>query len=297
MLKSKIIVLFLTLTAILSAKAQSTDERYRNYIDRWAPVAVEQQKAYSIPASITLAQGLLESAAGRSTLATEGNNHFGIKCHKDWQGDTMLRNDDAPDECFRVYNTAEESFEDHSRFLCRKRYARLFDLDISDYEGWAKGLRECGYATDPQYAVRLISIIERYSLYVYDTPGGRDAAADALFILQHLQELHPVRRARGMHYVIANPGDKYSDIAREFKVKTKRLLEYNDAEHDSEIREWQEVWLEPKSDSAPEGVTRATIGEDETMHSVSQRYGMKISVLQRLNPKAEDAPGTVLRLR
>ena len=123
---------------------------YEDYIARYSSLAVEHQSEYGIPASITLAQGLLESAAGRSTLASEGNNHFGIKCHKEWKGGKMLRNDDAPDECFRVYNTPEESFHDHSLFLRRTRYLKLFDLDVTDYHSWARVLRECGYATDPQ---------------------------------------------------------------------------------------------------------------------------------------------------
>lgn len=135
---------------------------YEDYIARYSAMAVEQMRLYGVPASITLAQGLLESGAGRSTLAAEGNNHFGIKCHKEWTGNSMLRNDDAPDECFRVYDSPEESFRDHSLFLRRQRYASLFDLPLTDYVGWARGLKKCGYATDPNYADRLISIIELY---------------------------------------------------------------------------------------------------------------------------------------
>lgn len=270
---------------------------YEEYIERYSALAVEHQNEYGIPASITLAQGLLESAAGRSTLASKGNNHFGIKCHKEWKGESMLRDDDAPEECFRVYRTPEESFLDHSHFLRRTRYLKLFDLDVTDYQAWARGLRECGYATDPNYAARLITIIERYSLYSYDTEAGRLTEETAAFIRQALVSSHPVRRSRGLHYVVATPGDTYASIAKEFNVKVKKLLAYNDADHDSEVKAWEEVYLEEKHDTAPEGVAKVTIGEGESLHSVAQRYGMKVSAIRELNRKAKDRPGTVLRLR
>ena len=154
---------FIALAALLFSTALrcAAADPYEVYIETYCRLAVEHQEEYGIPASITLAQGLLESGAGRSRLAKEGNNHFGIKCHKEWKGKKMLRDDDAPNECFRVYNTAEESFADHSKFLRRTRYQKLFSLPVTDYKSWARGLRECGYATDPNYAARLITIIER----------------------------------------------------------------------------------------------------------------------------------------
>jgi len=272
-------------------------DAYQDYIDTYAPLAVEQQKTHGIPASITLAQGLLESAAGRSTLATRGNNHFGIKCHNEWEGDTLLRNDDAPDECFRAYNTPAESFADHSRFLLRKRYAPLFELPETDYAAWATTLRKCGYATDPNYASRLITIIERYALYLFDTEAGRLSEENSDFIRSTLMSTHKVRRSRGLHYVIAMPGDDYATIAREFGINKKKLLAYNDVRRDGEIRPWEEVYLEPKLNTAPDGITSATIGEDESLHSLSQRFGMTLSSIKTLNPDAEDSPGTRLRLR
>ena len=269
---------------------------YEDYIDRYHPMAVEQMEAYGIPASITLAQGLLESGAGRSTLAREGNNHFGIKCHRDWEGETMLRDDDAPDECFRVYSSAAESYEDHSRFLRRKRYSRLFELDPADYAGWAKGLKSCGYATDPNYAARLITIIETYGLYLYDNPFDPKAEETARFIQESLAKTHPLRRSRGLHYVIALPGDTYAKIAKELKMKRARLMDYNDAQTDGEIKPWEEVYLQPKLDKAPEGVDTVTIGEGESMHSLAQRYGMRLATLKAPNPDAKDMPGERLRL-
>lgn len=260
-------------------------------------MAVEQQKEFGIPASITLAQGLLESAAGRSTLATEGNNHFGIKCHREWEGATMLRSDDAPDECFRVYESAEESYADHSRFLSRTRYLPLFDLDPDDYAAWARGLKKCGYATDPHYADRLIAIIERYGLDSYDRSRHGEASQTAEYISTSLRESHPVRKGRGLHYVIAAPGDTYTSIAGEFGVAAKDLLAFNDRAKDGEIRAWQEVYLQSKREEAPEAPDVVTIGEDEDIHSISQRFAIRLSVIKKLNPKAKDRPGQKLRLK
>lgn len=208
----------------------------------------------------------------------------------------MLRNDDAPNECFRVYDSVKESFTDHSRFLRRKRYASLFDLNPDDYKGWARGLKKCGYATDPNYADRLISIIELYSLYNLDNDNFKESIETAAFIHQMLMSKHAIRKSRGLHYVIAQPGDTYAKIAKELKINKKKLLAYNDAAKDGEIKPWEEVYLQEKKDAAPEGVDSATIGDGESIHSIAQRYGMKLSALRALNPGAKDEAGTVLRL-
>lgn len=139
-----------------------------DYIDRFKDIAIEEMKKNGIPASITLAQGLLESGNGNGSLAREANNHFGIKCNTTWTGPTILKDDDAANECFRVYNSPEESYRDHSEFLKRQRYAALFELDRNDYKGWAQGLKKAGYATNPRYAELLIDIVERYGLDQYD---------------------------------------------------------------------------------------------------------------------------------
>lgn len=296
-MKNLFIFLILNLLLVSFPSEMQGLNPYEEYIDRYASLAVEHQAEYGIPASITLAQGLLESGAGRSTLASEGNNHFGIKCHKEWKGKSMLRSDDAPDECFRVYNTPEESFRDHSLFLRRGRYLPLFDLDITDYQGWAKGLKKCGYATDPNYAARLITIIERYSLYSYDANGGMDAEETSAFIRSMLVSSHPVRRSRGLHYVVATPGDTYATIAKEFNLKAKDLLAYNDVKKDREIKAWEEVYLEAKHETPPEGVVSVTIGEGESLHSVCQRYGIRESAVRSLNPKIKDKAGSVVKLR
>lgn len=153
-----------------SLSAQYSNQDIVNYIDQYKELAIAKMYEYKIPASITLAQGVFESACGTSRLAREGNNHFGIKCHKEWNGDTLRIDDDELQECFRKYESAEESYNDHSLFLTsRSRYDGLFKLDIMDYSAWAHGLKAAGYATNPQYADRLINLIERFNIAHWDT--------------------------------------------------------------------------------------------------------------------------------
>lgn len=296
MIKRFLTFLLINLALVASNPAIASNP-YEEYIEAYGNLAVEHQEEYGIPASITLAQGLLESAAGQSTLASKANNHFGIKCHKEWKGKSVKRDDDAPNECFRAYNTVEESFRDHSLFLHRSRYLKLYDLDVTDYQGWARGLRECGYATDPNYAARLITIIERYSLYSFDTEAGRSAEGTVAFIRDMLVSSHPVRRSRGLHYVVATPGDTYASIAKEFNIKKRKLMAFNDVSRDREIKPWEEVYLEEKLEEAPEGLSTVTIGEGESLHSLSQRFGIKMKVLKELNRRVKDQPGSVVKLR
>jgi len=169
-LKSKILNLKFLLLSPFSLFAQYTEADIYNYIDTYKEIAIKKMVEYKIPASITLAQGVYESGCGTSRLATEANNHFGIKCHKEWQGDTIKHDDDELQECFRKYKEVEESYNDHSLFLTtRSRYSKLFNLDIMDYKSWAHELKAAGYATNPQYADRLISLIERFNLAKQDT--------------------------------------------------------------------------------------------------------------------------------
>ena len=165
---------FAVIFGISNAQNVRLNQDYLNYIEKFSSLAVEKMKNYGIPASITLAQGLLESGAGKSRLAVEGNNHFGIKCRGDWKGATMTHDDDAKGECFRKYDSAKGSYDDHSIFLkSSKRYEGLFLLEINDYKGWAHGLSKAGYATDPNYPQRLIKLIEDYELHKYDTQTNR----------------------------------------------------------------------------------------------------------------------------
>lgn len=160
--------LFLLLSSYITAQ-QIVNSDYGAYINKYKSVAIREMQLYKIPASITLAQGIIESGCGKSTLAINTLNHFGIKCQQDWPGDTYLHDDDKEKECFRKYNSVDESFRDHSLFLTtRSRYASLFSLPINDYKGWANGLKKAGYATNPDYANILIRVIETHKLYLFD---------------------------------------------------------------------------------------------------------------------------------
>ena len=190
-------------------------DKIEAYIALYAPIAQEEMKLYKIPASITLAQGILESGAGEGTLTRKANNHFGIKCH-DWKGESVYHDDDRSQECFRKYKDPKYSFRDHSLFLTeRKRYAKLFELDLSDYEGWAKGLRAAGYATDPRYPHKLIDLIERYELYKYDgTSASRNVIA------------YSVKQGAGMQYVVKQ-GDTLYSIAKRYDLTVDQLQRIN----------------------------------------------------------------------
>lgn len=160
----RFLLVFLSLICCSGLRSQSLNKATSDYIDKYKAIAQEQERLYKIPACITLAQGILESGSGTSRLAVEANNHFGIKCHRDWEGEKFYKDDDKKNECFRVYASAEESYTDHSLFLKKKRYADLFELDIKDYKAWAKGLKRAGYATNPDYPQLLINLIEMYGL-------------------------------------------------------------------------------------------------------------------------------------
>lgn len=201
------------------------------YIERFKDIAVAEMNTYGIPASIKLAQALLESGNGNSALARNSNNHFGIKCTSNWQGRTVLKDDDNPDDCFRVYNNPEESFRDHSEFLLRKRYAALFELDKNDYVGWARGLKKAGYATNPRYAELLISLIERYELHRFDraeNPREKHRREEAVFtelVAEIPQEAKKAEAkpavAMAIHKVQA--GDTLYNIARKYNLSVEEL--------------------------------------------------------------------------
>ena len=166
-----ILISFSSCSALKTASVgeKSVEDKIKLYIKKFAPAAVKNMRFYKIPASITLAQGVLESGHGESTLAKKANNHFGIKCHKGWKGRSIRHDDDEENECFRSYKNPLKSYRDHSLFLVdRDRYNALFELKRKDYKGWAKGLKAAGYATDPKYADKLISLIERFNLNRFD---------------------------------------------------------------------------------------------------------------------------------
>ncbi|MBK1442040.1 glucosaminidase domain-containing protein [Parapedobacter sp. ISTM3] len=205
------------------------------YIERYKDIAIAEMERYGIPASIKLAQALLESGNGNSTLAREANNHFGIKCTPEWIGGKTYKDDDRHNDCFRVYEHAEESFKDHSQFLLRKRYAALFELDKDDYKGWARGLKSAGYATNPRYADLLIDLIERYELHQYDRPESRTAKIEREKVVQtEIVENKPeelqVAQAKApvridIHEV--KQGDTLAAIARKYGMSTTDLMDLN----------------------------------------------------------------------
>jgi flagellum-specific peptidoglycan hydrolase FlgJ len=203
------------------------------YIDSYSEIAKEEMLQYGIPASITLAQGILESGAGRGELTLKANNHFGIKCHKEWTGESVTHDDDELQECFRKYKDPKYSFRDHSLFLTqRSRYQDLFKLRKEDYKGWAKGLRKAGYATDPKYPEKLISIIERYNLTQYDEAIlGKKASV-----------MNPDTEQVATH--IVQKGDTLYNIARRFNITVETLKEYNGLDS-SAISIGQLLYLHP----------------------------------------------------
>ena len=217
----------------------SQEQKAQAYIDKFAPIAQDEMRQYQIPASITLAQGILESGVGFGRLAVEGNNHFGIKCHRGWNGGKMYHDDDAKGECFRTYDDPAESYRDHSVFLSgRQRYAFLFKLNKKDYVAWAKGLKKAGYATDPKYPKKIISIIERYKLYKYDSKKGAKSVKN-----EKIDMVISKNKKNNIHRV--EVGDTLYSIARKYSISVDDIVKENKLEN-STIYKGQELII-PKS--------------------------------------------------
>lgn len=293
--------------SIFTLSSQKLNEQYKQYIRTYADEAIRQMKQYDIPASITIAQGLIETGAGTSRLATEGNNHFGIKCHRAWQGKTMHANDERPNECFRKYDSARDSFRDHSLFLQQPRYKVLFTYSMTDYEAWARGLQLCGYATNKGYANMLIKAIEQYELYKLDrgqyprwmsgkkAPGYTPSSGDPQTVLTHEGFF-----SYGLLYILANEGDSLESIAREMGMKLSKLADYNDMPEDFPLKKGDVIYLERKNSRATADYPDHVVRVGESMHSISQRYGVRLSKLYRMNQLSyEYVPeeGDVIRLR
>lgn len=283
-------LLFLFLATEIFAVEPEVKFTGADYVAKYKDDAIREMEMWDVPASITLGQGMIESNYGNSLLAKEANNHFGIKCHEDWTGETYTMNDDQPNECFRKYPSALESFADHSKFLkTRDRYASLFDLKITDYKGWANGLKQAGYATDPTYANRLIQIIEQYKLYQYDNvkslspinvasnPGTNDHPTIGTIT----SGTHDVRSINNSRYVIVKPGDTYEKIAGEFEITVKQLYKCNDLTKDSVLTPGEILFIQSKRSKSYAGTHVVTNGE--TMHSISQQYGVKLKSLYKYN--------------
>jgi hypothetical protein len=258
------------------------DPEYLAYIEKFKDIAIQEMRTGGIPASIKLAQAILESGAGKSKLATKANNHFGIKCHNGWDGKKMYHDDDARDECFRKYNKPEESFRDHTEFLRnRTRYAALFDLDVTDYKGWAHGLSKAGYATNPQYPQRLIRIIELYDLTRFDRMAltGSGATAGSPDDLGPRPVLtHP----NSLRYIVVQEGDKLEAIAAEMRISVKKLLQFNEMSWEVIIKPGDILFLQSKRKRGPMDFYHVN-REDETMWAIAHHLGIRLESLYAFN--------------
>ncbi len=292
-LRNSIATLLLLLmfnSPVLSQKMDRTE-----YILKYKDLAIKQMQTHGIPASITLAQACLESSDGNSTLAREANNHFGIKCHN-WTGDTFLQDDDTRNECFRKYLTVEQSYQDHSDFLrYRERYKFLFDLDPTDYKGWAEGLKKAGYATNPNYAQSLIKIIEDYNLSRYDQmsgpvpPSPKEIIADKEYKPVETSSLYKISLTRelfkknGVAYIIGNHMDTYENIAKEYSLFTKELLRFNDLDRNQPIEDGTVIYVEKKRAKGDKFLDKHIAEQGETMYEISQKYGIRLNELYKIN--------------
>lgn len=303
-------ILVIQSAVFVFANGNGTKNTRQEYIDRWKVIALQNMFEYNIPASITLAQGILESGNGNSTLTKKANNHFGIKCHG-WDGPGYYMDDDKKDECFRVYKNAEDSFEDHSQFLLKKRYANLFTLKPTDYKGWAKGLKKAGYATNPEYAKRLISIIEDNKLYEYDKytfneflelkGKSKYNKKDEVIIVEdnapkkrHKKNstvesgelVYTMGRKVSVHdnkinYIVAEDGDDYSSIASDMSLNKWQILSYNDLEKTDKIEGGDIIFIQPKKSKSK--TKSYTSKRGDSWWSISQEYGIKLKKLLKKN--------------
>lgn len=291
------------------------------YIDKYAVLAVHEMYRSGVPASITLAQGMLESGNGLSELAVKGNNHFGIKCHNNWTGGKMYHDDDAKGECFRKYSDPELSYRDHSDFLrYRDRYKFLFDLELTDYKGWAHGLKKAGYATDPSYPSKLIRLIETYKLHEYDRkpsnfsqpvmkeekPVRKNTKKHAEPLLveppkspSQMEQPQKVSQAQkesfhftvsremysqnGVPFVYSTEGETYKSIAQAYGLFHKEILKMNDLTQDEPLRPGTVVYLQAKKKKAAKGIEMHFIDADETLRDIAQRYAVRLSAIYKIN--------------
>ena len=296
----------------MSSQAQKKNTDYVNYINKYSNLAMYNKDKFKIPTSITLAQAILESRAGLSELAKASNNHFGIKCHSDWKGETVYWKDDGPNDCFRKYKNVMDSYEDHSKFLTQNsRYSVLFKYNIKDYAAWAKGLQTCGYATDQGYANKLIKLIEDYELYKYDSTTPLSSIVVKVLEQEMGQDkkkqnksktvlLRSVYKSYNLLYIIAEDDDSFEKIADDTGFKIKNLIKYNEVQEDFPLKKGDIVYLEKKKSKADIPNFEHIVKIGESMHSISQRYGVQVKNLYKINKKSSNyvpTEGDILRLR
>jgi LysM repeat protein len=317
-MRRSVIFILLLGTIILfpscSVKKQAESPRISDgsvleYIDMYKDLAVSEMRRTKIPASITLAQGMIESDYGRSRLAVEANNHFGIKCHDNWKGATIKHHDDKRNECFRKYPKPEESYYDHSDFLSStSRYSALFDLKETDYKGWAKGLKKAGYATNPDYANMLIRTIEEYDLWRFDydkksafkANGNPDTlkhvaknengkgSIDTTNMKNPENFVVPGRVSRikvnnRIQYIIVNETDTRESIEKDFSLLKWEIQKYNEMNNDFNLTPGQILYLQPKRDKAEPGKDVHNAARGDSMYTISQKYGIKLRKLYEMN--------------
>lgn len=290
--------------------AQQKKLSAEDYIKLYNKLAINHMEKYGVPASIILAQGMVESGNGNSTLAVKANNHFGIKCHSSWTGPRIYHDDDAKGECFRKYKNVEKSYQDHSEFLRgARRYAFLFDLKPSDYKGWANGLKKAGYATDPQYPQKLIRVIETHKLYRFDsgveisiespTKGMGQEIDPENFSIDIFNERKLYMKNR-IKYIIVQAGDTYQSLTRDLELMPWQLAKYNEIDRGSKLEEGQELFIQPKRKKAERNHPLHIVEEGETLYTISQLYGVKTKWLNyrnRLEKGEEPAVGDKIYLR
>ena len=306
MTKRICLFLFACLFFILHLSAQMRwNSVYQEYIDQYKDLAIEEMLRYNIPASITLAQGIFESGAGRSELSVKGNNHFGIKCHG-WAGRSVYHDDDARNECFRAYDNVLQSYEDHSKFLrYNVRYNSLFTLQRTDYRGWAQGLKACGYATNPRYADKLIELIELYKLYELDKAtsydkfmakrGGYDKP------VSQGMSLHPIKIYNKNYYIIARAGDTFKGIGEEIDISYRKIAKYNERDKNDVLHAGEIIYLKKKQKKADKAYKNRPhiVKAGESMYSIAQRYGIRLKSLYKknhLSPDYQARVGDTLRV-
>jgi LysM repeat protein len=310
----------------------ATGSSEESYINTYKDIAINEMKRTGIPASITLAQGMIESDYGRSRLAREANNHFGIKCHNDWTGATFHQNDDRRNECFRKYRKPEESFYDHSDFLKTvPRYNFLFNLAPTDYKGWAKGLKNAGYATNPDYANMLIRKIEGSNLTAYDnfyyaSDSKRDTSipvnqsvvpvnqsvasinsdnfqtSSATSILNKSVSARVPRvfENNRIQYIIVKDGDTKEKLENEFQLLRWELQKYNELKDNFQLVPGQILYLQPKREKAEPGKDYYITSDGDSMYLISQKFGIKLKSIYELNrieEGSEPQAGTKIWLR
>ena len=321
-----IITLLFAIVATTATTAQTRQSR-EEYIERYKAIAVKHMERYGIPASITMAQGILESDAGNSQLSLSSNNHFGIKCKKNWTGRKVYHDDDAKGECFRAYESVEASYQDHAEFLdSSPRYDSLFAYPSNDYRSWARGLKAAGYATAPDYAERLVAIIEKYNLQLLDQQdgdkvysSGKTAKQSAEYFAlnsslnkQEVSNIDPFRISSSTHkgykvyrtnhtcYIIAKEGDTYASLGKSFAISEKILRKFNDVNKSAKLAKNDIVYIERKKDRWQGEALLHDVEEGETLHSLSQAFGIRQRKLSRLNRMRNSQnlnTGETIRLR